>query len=223
MFIPITPNVFLPVLVPGLHLEKLLWLHLLWNQAVVSAQQKESYRPSPHFAQWGSVSPETVPCWHWWLRGTACLTVALLSGLAGTKRWCQQGEAALAPVCSVISQTNPIATAKNAMAPASVPCDPHVDLDLTGLTSMSTPHLVCGQFFLWTKKWGHSLSVGPTCKRDRSLWKHIRADLNSAIILQNELSPKCQYINEILRLKSKSGVIYIGITERPYQGDKWHC
>lgn len=65
-------------------------------------------------------------------------------------------------VCSVISQTNPIATAKNAMASASVPCDPHVDLDLTGLTSMSTPHLVCGQLFLWTRRWHHGLFVGPT-------------------------------------------------------------
>lgn len=130
------------------------------------------------------MSPETVPCWHWWLRGAACLTVALLSGLTGTKRWCQWGEAALAPVCSVISQTNPTASAKNAMAPASVLCNPNADWDLTGLTPMSTPHLVCGQLFLWTKRWRHSLC--PTGKQDWSRWKHGRVDLHWAIILQNK-------------------------------------
>lgn len=121
------------------------------------------------------MSPETVPCWHWWLRGAACLTVALLSGLAGTKRWCQWGEAALAPVCSVISQTNPTASAKNAMAPASVLCNPNADWDLTGLTPMSTPHLVCGQLFLWTKRWRHSLC--PT-EPSYSKIKHLGIMLN---------------------------------------------
>lgn len=72
------------------------------------------------------VSLQTVLCCYWWLCGSRCLTVALWSGLVGTKLWCQWGEATLVPVCSVISQTNPAASARNALSsnpcPAWPPC-----------------------------------------------------------------------------------------------------
>lgn len=67
------------------------------------------------------LSARAVPCFYW-----RCLIGDLWTGLAVTKLWCQLGEATLASVCSIISQTSPIALARNALPLTSVLFDPNM-------------------------------------------------------------------------------------------------
>lgn len=113
------------------------------------------------------VYPQTVLCCYWWLCGAVCLTLALWSGLVGTKCWCQQGEATLAPVCSVISQTNPTASARNALAPTCVLCDPirHLGPVVTFTTNVYLNVASLDNI------WFHIMLKGSLWKQDTLQWE----------------------------------------------------